>query len=100
MYHNLPNVSVCVELVIACVSSNPIAMIAHSVFMTIGCSVSLEVHVGSCRTCGIDRHMLAIIVSQYNVKCLVYILWDRPLYIVYSVLMDLCEYIQYIFSIE
>ena len=43
MYHNLPNVSVCVELVIVCVSSNPIAMIAHSVFMIIGCSVSLEV---------------------------------------------------------
>ena len=42
MYHNLPNVSVCVDLVV-CVSSNPIAMIAHSVFMTIGCSVSLEV---------------------------------------------------------
>ena len=32
------NVSVCVELVIVCVSINP--MIAHSVFMTIGCCVS------------------------------------------------------------
>ena len=34
------NVSVCVELVIVCVSINP--MIAHSVFMTIGYCVSCE----------------------------------------------------------
>ena len=40
IYHNLPNVSVCVELVIVCVSNNP--MIAHSVFMTIGCCISHE----------------------------------------------------------
>ena len=40
MYHNLPNVSACVELVNdnVCISINP--MIAHSVFMTIGCCVS------------------------------------------------------------
>ena len=37
---NLPNISVCVELVIVCVSINP--MIADSVFMTIGCCVSCE----------------------------------------------------------